>query len=109
MGLVSARALDTLSRYAAAVWRDTCPLGSEFGLEGCCKGDAYRTKGDAYRTLDWLLERQPVIRRRLASRRRCGCDLAFLDMPSSCYEGGKPSLAGRRDPGPAGDAVCSAL
>jgi hypothetical protein len=49
-------------------------------------------ENDAYSALDWLLEKQTDIQRRLASRHLNDGDLVFLDMSSSYYEGGKSTL-----------------
>ncbi|MDR3154124.1 MAG: hypothetical protein LBW85_07635 [Deltaproteobacteria bacterium] len=89
LGLVAARILRPLSRYCAAARRNACPLAAESGLEGF-------DGNDACRALDWLLERQPAVQRRLAGRHLSGGGLAFLDMSSSCHEGGKPPLVSRR-------------
>jgi hypothetical protein len=61
LGLVAAMALNPLTRPAAAVRRKTCVLESELGI-GDYDGNI------ACSALDWLLERQPDIQRRLADR-----------------------------------------
>jgi transposase len=85
-GLVVARILQPDSKLATTRWWHNTTLPSILGL-----GDA--TEDDVYRAMDWLLERQPAIERKLAARHLSDGALVLYDLSSSYFEGSTCPLA----------------
>lgn len=88
MAMVAARVLDPASKLATASGWGTTTLPEVFGVKD-------KTEDDLYRAMDWLLEQQPAIERRLAKRHLEPCGLVLYDLTSSYVEGTKCPLATR--------------
>lgn len=86
--LVAARILNPDSKLATTRWWNTTTLAAELGVE-----DA--TEADLYAAMDWLLERQGRIERKLAKRHLKEGELALYDLSSSYVEGECCPLAKR--------------
>lgn len=72
---------------SAALFADTA-LADEFGVAGA-------DENDLYAAMDWLLERQPFIERKLAGRHLGEGAMVFYDVSSSSYHGTHCPLAVR--------------
>ena len=80
LALIAARVLSPNTKLATTRWWQTSTLAEEFGVNDA---DA----DDLYTAMDWLLERQPVIEKKLAAQHlEEGC-LALYDLSSSYFEG----------------------
>ena len=76
LALIAARVLAPNTKLATTRWWHTSTLAEEFGVSGA-------DTDDLYAAMDWLLERQSVIERKLAARHlEEGC-LALYDLSSS--------------------------
>jgi len=84
--LIAARVLAPHTKLATARWWQTTTLAEEFGVTDA---DA----DDLYAAMDWLLERQPQIERKLAARHLGEGSLALYDLSSSYFEGSHCPLA----------------
>ncbi len=84
--LVAARVLAPHTKLATTRWWHTTTLAQEYGVEGA---DA----DDLYESMDWLLERQGAIERKLAARHLREGALALYDLSSSYFEGTHCPLA----------------
>jgi transposase len=80
VAMVAARLLQPQSKLATTRWWQTTTLAEELGV-----GDA--TEDDLYGAMDWVLERQPTIEKRLAARHLEDRGLALYDLTSSYFEG----------------------
>jgi hypothetical protein len=80
VALIAARVLAPHTKLATTRWWHTSTLAEEFGV-GTADED------DVYAAMDWLLERQPVIERKLAARHLGEGSLALYDLSSSYFEG----------------------
>ena len=78
--LIAARVLSPHTKLATTRWWHTTTLAEEFAV-GATDED------DVYGAMDWLLERQPVIERKLAGRHLEEGALALYDLSSSYFEG----------------------
>src|SRR5690606_35277753 len=80
MAMIAARVLDPRSKLATtrACHRTTLP--SRLGVEGA-------NEDDLYAAMDWLLERQPVIEKKLAGRHLKEGGFVLYDVSSSYFEG----------------------
>jgi transposase len=72
---------------SASLFSDTT-LADEFGVAGV-------DEDELYAAMDWLLERQPHIERKLAKRHLCEGSTVFYDVSSSSYHGTHCPLAMR--------------
>jgi hypothetical protein len=80
LALIAARVLAPNTKLATTRWWHTSTLAEEFGVSGA-------DTDDLYAAMDWLLERQPVIEKKLAAKHlEEGC-LALYDLSSSYFEG----------------------
>jgi hypothetical protein len=80
LALIAARVLSPNTKLATTRWWRTSTLAEEFGVS---EADT----DDLYAAMDWLLERQPLIEKKLAARHlEDGC-LALYDLSSSYFEG----------------------
>ncbi|HOZ02146.1 MAG TPA: IS1634 family transposase, partial [Candidatus Syntrophosphaera sp.] len=70
-----------------ALFEDTS-LAQEFGVEQA-------SEDDLYAAMDWLLDHQPIIQKKLAKRHLAEGSLVFYDVSSSTYYGRHCSLAKR--------------
>ena len=84
--MVVARVLAPHTKLATTRWWHTTTLVQEYGVESA---DA----DDLYEAMDWLLERQGAIERKLAARHLREGALALYDLSSSYFEGTHCSLA----------------
>jgi len=78
--MVAARILSAHTKLATTRWWHTTTLPEEFGVV-----DA--DENDLYAAMDWLLERQSTIQKKLASRHLSEGGLALYDLSSSYFEG----------------------
>jgi transposase len=78
--MVAARVLSPYSKLATARWWQTTTLPEEFGVSEA-------DEDDLYEAMDWLLERQERIERKLAARHLEQGSLALYDLSSSYFEG----------------------
>lgn len=86
--MVAARILEPASKLATASALENSTLAETFGLDGV-------TEDALYEAMDWLLDRQSTIERRLAKRHLEPCGLVLYDLTSSYVEGTECPLATR--------------
>jgi transposase len=86
LAMIAARILAPDSKLATTRWWQDTTLPASLGVE-----DA--TEDDLYAALDWLLERQGRIEKKLAARHLHQDGLALYDLSSSYFEGTSCSLA----------------
>jgi hypothetical protein len=80
LALIAARVLSPNTKLATTRWWHTSTLAEECGVS---EADT----DDLYAAMDWLLERQPLIEKKLAAKHlEEGC-LALYDLSSSYFEG----------------------
>ena len=84
--MVAARVLEPCSKLATTRWWHATTLPDEFGVSDADEDDLY----DA---MDWLLEHQGTIERKLADRHLSSGALALYDLSSSYFEGTTCELA----------------
>ena len=78
--MVAARVLAPHTKLATTRWWQTVTLAQEFGVEAA-------DENELYGAMDWLLERQGAIERKLAARHLKEGSLALYDLSSSYFEG----------------------
>lgn len=78
--MVAARILCPHTKLATTRWWHTTTLPEEFGV-------ADADESDLYAAMDWLLERQGAIQKKLAARHLYEGGLALYDLSSSYFEG----------------------
>jgi transposase len=86
MAMIAARLLHPCSKLAATREWHTTTLAEELSV-------ADATEDDLYQAMDWLLERQPRIEKKLAARHLGEDCLVLYDVSSSYYEGHTCPLA----------------
>lgn len=86
--MVAAQILEPHSKLATTRWWHVTTLPAELGVE-----DA--SEDDLYEALDWLLERQALIEKKLAARHLATDGLMLYDLSSSYFEGTTCPLAAR--------------
>jgi hypothetical protein len=86
IGMIAARVLAPHTKLATTRWWQTRTLAEDLGI-----GDA--TEDELYGAMDWLLERQAVIEKKLAARHLEEGALALYDLSSSYFEGTQCPLA----------------
>jgi transposase len=84
--MVAARILAPHTKLATTRWWHTMTLSEEYGVVDV-------DEDDLYAALDWLLERQPHIEKKLAARHLQQGGLALYDLSSSDFEGACGPLA----------------
>jgi transposase len=84
--MVAARVLDARTKLATTRWWETATLADDFGVEGA-------DVDELYVAMDWLLERQDTIERKLARRHLREGGLVLYDVSSSYFEGNTCPLA----------------
>jgi len=84
--MVAARILAPHTKLATTRWWHTTTLAEEYGV-------ADRDETDLYAAMDWLLERQKPIEKKLAARHLSEGALALYDLSSSYFEGKSCPLA----------------
>jgi hypothetical protein len=78
--MVAARVLAPHTKLATSRWWQTTTLAEEYGVEAA-------DENDLYAAMDWLLEHQGLIERKLAARHLSEGSLALYDLSSSYFEG----------------------
>ena len=86
VGMVAARILEPDSKLAATRWWKNTTLPDILGI-------ADATKTDLYQALDWLLEHQDIIEKKLAGRHLKDGGLVLYDLTASYFEGKSCPLA----------------
>jgi hypothetical protein len=86
MAMVAARVLNPQSKLATTRWWHGTTLPRELGV-------ADASEDDLYEAMDWLLERQPLIEKKLAARHLHDGGMVLYDLSSSYFEGTKCPLA----------------
>lgn len=84
--MVAARVLAPHTKLATTRWWQTTTLAQEYGV-------VESDEDDLYAAMDWLLQRQGLIERRLAARHLSEGALALYDLSSSYFEGTHCPLA----------------
>jgi transposase len=88
MAMVAARIVAPHTKLAMTRWWHTCTLAEELDV-------VEADEDDLYRAMDWLLEHQDIIERKLAARHLTSGGLALYDLTSSYFEGRCCPLAAR--------------
>ena len=78
--MVAARVLSAHTKLATTRWWHTTTLAEEYGV-------LETDEADLYAAMDWLLERQGQIQKKLAARHLSEGGLALYDLSSSYFEG----------------------
>lgn len=86
VALVAARILEPQSKLATTRWWHSTTLPTELGVEEA-------DENDLYAAMDWVLERQGAIEKKLAARHLEEDGLALYDLTSSYVEGVRCPLA----------------
>lgn len=86
VAMVAARILEPDSKLATTRWWQTTTLPADLGV-------ADADEDDLYAAMDWLLERQARIERKLAARHLQAGGLVLYDVTSSYFEGNTCPLA----------------
>jgi transposase len=86
IGMVTARIVAPHTKLATTRWWHTRTLAEELGI-------ADADEDDLYAAMDWLLERQATIERKLAARHLKSGGLVLYDLSSSYFEGKRCPLA----------------
>lgn len=86
LGMIAARLIQPQSKLATTLWWQDTTLPELLGIE-----DA--NEDDLYRGMDWLLERQSTIEKKLSKRHLKKDGLALYDLTSSYFEGKTCPLA----------------
>jgi transposase len=84
--MVAARVLAPHTKLATTRWWHTTTLAEEYGV-------VQTDETDLYAAMDWLLERQEFIEKKLAARHLSEGALALYDLSSSYFEGNSCPLA----------------
>ena len=84
--MVAARILAPHTKLATTRWWHTTTLADDFGV-------ADANEDDLYAAMDWLLQRQGTIQKKLAARHLAAGDLVLYDLSSSYFEGSTCPLA----------------
>lgn len=88
MGLIAARILAPHTKLATTRWWKNCTLADELGLQDV-------TDDEVYAAMDWLVERQDRIEKKLAKRHLAEGCTALYDLSSSYVTGTECPLAMR--------------
>ncbi len=86
LGMVAARILEPQSKLATTQWWSDTTLPEIFDIQGA-------NEDDLYSAMDWLLERQGNIEKKMAKRHLQENGLALYDLTSSYFEGETCPLA----------------
>jgi len=84
--MVAARILAPHTKLATTRWWHTTTLAADFGV-------AAASEDDLYAAMDWLLQRQGTIQKKLAARHLRAGSLVLYDLSSSYFEGTTCPLA----------------
>jgi transposase len=88
LGMIAARLLSPGSKLKTTRSLKVTSLPESLGIEGA-------TEDELYRAMDWLLEKQPAIEKRLAKKHLAPCGLVLYDLSSTWVEGECCPLAAR--------------
>jgi transposase len=88
MAMIAARILEPASNLATTRWWDGTTLPTKLDVQGA-------TEDELYSAMDWLLEVQPEIEKRLAKRHLEACGPVLYDLTSTYVEGTHCPLAKR--------------
>src|SRR5213595_521536 len=86
VAMVASRIAAPHTKLATTRWWHTTTLAEDFGVASC-------DEDDLYAAMDWLLERQDMIQKKLASRHLSEGGLVLYDLSSSYFEGSCCPLA----------------
>jgi transposase len=86
LAMVAARIVAPHTKLATTRWWHTTTLAEDFGV-------ADADEDDLYAAMDWLLERQDTIQKKLAARHLSEGALVLYDLSSSYFEGSSCPLA----------------
>ena len=86
LAMAAARILAPHTKLATTRWWHTTTLAEDFGV-------AEATEDDLYAAMDWLLQRQGIIQKKLAARHLEAGSLVLYDLTSSYFEGTSCPLA----------------
>jgi transposase len=86
VAMVAARIVAPHTKLATTRWWHTTTLAEDFGVAGA-------NEDDLYAAMDWLLERQAAIQKKLAARHLSAGSLVLYDLSSSYFEGTTCPLA----------------
>ena len=86
MGMIAARVVAPHTKLATTRWWRTRTLPQDLHIE-------HATDDDLYQAMDWLLDHQDIIEKKLAARHLKSGGLALYDLTSSYFEGKTCSLA----------------
>jgi transposase len=86
LAMVAARIVAPHTKLATTRWWHTTTLAEDFGV-------AEASEDDLYAAMDWLLERQGTIQKKLAARHLSAGALVLYDLSSSYFEGTTCPLA----------------
>jgi len=88
LAMVAARILAPHTKLATTRWWHTTTLAADFGV-------ADASEDDLYAAMDWLVQRQDTIQKKLAARHLRADGLVLYDLSSSYFEGTTCPLAKR--------------
>ena len=86
LAMVAARIMAPHTKLATSRWWHTTTLAEDFGVASC-------DEDELYAAMDWLLERQARIEKKLAGRHLRAGGLVLYDLSSSYFEGTSCPLA----------------
>jgi transposase len=86
MGMIAARLVAPHTKLATTRWWRTRTLPQDLSIE-------HATEDDLYKAMDWLLDHQDLIEKKLAARHLESGGLALYDLSSSYFEGKTCPLA----------------
>jgi hypothetical protein len=86
LAMIASRIVAPHTKLATTRWWHTTTLADDFGV-------ADANEDDLYAAMDWLLERQDTIQKKLASRHLSDGGLVLYDLSSSYFEGTTCALA----------------
>jgi transposase len=86
LAMIASRIVAPHTKLATTRWWHTTTLADDFGV-------ADANEDDLYAAMDWLLERQDTIQKKLASRHLPDGGLVLYDLSSSYFEGATCPLA----------------
>ena len=86
LAMVAARIIAPHTKLATTRWWHTTTVAEDFGV-------VEATEDDLYAAMDWLLQRQDIIQKKLAARHLEAGSLVLYDLSSSYFEGTSCPLA----------------
>ncbi|MGH8830243.1 MAG: IS1634 family transposase, partial [Polaromonas sp.] len=86
LAMVASRIVAPHTKLATTRWWHTTTLAEDFGVASC-------DEDDLYAAMDWLLERQDTLQKKLAARHLSEGALVLYDLSSSYFEGSCCPLA----------------